>query len=59
VDTNNVTGFSRKERLATRNIFSETKYKYDENFWGAFNVILPEEKLKELIINNLSEISGE
>ncbi|MDR0825493.1 MAG: carboxypeptidase-like regulatory domain-containing protein [Prevotella sp.] len=59
VDTNNVTGFSRKERLATHNIFSETKYKYDENFWGAFNVILPEEKLKELIINNLSEISGE
>ena len=57
VDTSDVNGFSRKERISTRNIFSDTKYKYDKNFWGYFNVILPEDKLKELIINNLSEVT--
>lgn len=57
VDTDDVNGFSRKERLSTQNIFSDTKHTYDGNFWGHFNVILPEEKLKELIINNLSEVS--
>lgn len=57
VDVTDVNGFSRKERIPTRNIFSDTKYEYDRNFWGHFNVILPEEKLKELIINNLGEIS--
>lgn len=56
VDTSEVNGFSRKERISTQNIFSDTKYKYDKDFWGHFNVILPEEKLKELIINNLSEV---
>ena len=57
VDTTDVNAFARKERIPTQNIFSDTKYQYDRNFWGNFNVILPEEKLKELIINNLSEVS--
>ncbi|NDV97095.1 carboxypeptidase-like regulatory domain-containing protein [Dysgonomonas sp. 521] len=57
VDTDDVNGFSRKERIPTRNIFSDIKYNYDKDFWGHFNVILPEDKLKELIINNLSEVS--
>jgi hypothetical protein len=57
VDTGDVNNFPKEERLPTRDIFSDTKHTYDQNFWGRFNVILPEEKLKELIINNLSEVS--
>jgi len=55
-ETENVKGFSRKERLIPDKIFSETKYNYDKHFWGDFNVILPEDKLKEVILNNLNEV---
>lgn len=48
-ETENVSRFTRKEILPTRTIFSETKFSYDENFWGDFNVIPPEEKLNEAI----------
>jgi len=56
VENENVKGFSRKERLSSNKIFSETKYQYDRNFWENFNIILPEEPLEEFIINNLSEV---
>ncbi len=46
-DTFNVSRFGRKETLSTRQCFSETKFNYDEGFWGNFNVIPPEEKLNE------------
>ena len=49
VDTTDVNAFARKERIPTQNIFSDTKYQYDRNFWGNFNVILPEDNLKEFI----------
>lgn len=48
-DTVNVNRFTRKETLSTRTVFSETKFSYDEKFWGDFNVIPPEEKLNEAI----------
>ena len=48
-DTFNVSRFGRKETLSTRTVFSETKFNYDEGFWGNFNVIPPEEKLNEAI----------
>lgn len=48
-ETDNVARFTRKEILPTRTIFSETKFSYDKNFWGDFNVIPPEEKLNEAI----------
>lgn len=48
-DTVNVNRFTRKETLSTRTVFSETKFSYDEGFWGNFNVIPPEEKLNEAI----------
>ena len=57
IETENVKGFSRKDRLSPHKIFSETRFHYDKRFWGDFNVILPEEKLKETILNNLSEIT--
>ncbi|MBK5720898.1 carboxypeptidase-like regulatory domain-containing protein [Dysgonomonas sp. Marseille-P4677] len=56
-DTENVKTFNKKERLSPHKVFSETKYRYDKSFWGHFNVILPEEKLKETILNNLNEVT--
>lgn len=56
-DTENVNSFPREERLPTRNVFSETKHEYDADFWEHFNVILPEDELRQLIMNNLSEVS--
>jgi len=57
IDTEDVQSFPRSERLSARTVFSDTKYQYDSDFWGGFNVILPEDELKELIINNLTEIA--
>ena len=55
-DTFNVSRFGRKETLSTRTVFSETKFNYDEGFWGNFNVIPPEEKLNEAISKISSKI---
>ncbi|MDH6310235.1 hypothetical protein M2451_003174 [Dysgonomonas sp. PFB1-18] len=52
----NIKGFPRKERLSPKKIFSETKYRYDSDFWGSFNIILPEDRLKKSILNNLNEV---
>lgn len=57
VDVDHVKGFSRSERLSTRNVFSETTYEYDANFWEHFNVIVPEDELKGLIMSNLGEVT--
>ena len=59
--TEDVKPFQRNERLLPDNIFAETKHNYDKNFWDNFNLILPEERLLETMINNLNEviISGE
>ena len=54
--TKDVQGIPVSERLSKTRIFSETKHDYDINFWGNFNIILPEEALKENIIKNLNEI---
>ncbi|MEZ7884061.1 MAG: carboxypeptidase-like regulatory domain-containing protein [Bacteroidales bacterium] len=49
IDTLNVKKFSPSEKISPRDILSDTEFEYDENFWGQFNVIIPEDKLKELI----------
>lgn len=59
VDTSDVNAFPKSERLPTRNVLSDTRYSYDKDFWGLFNVILPEDDLKDLIINNLSQVLEE
>jgi len=56
VDTEHVKRFARNERLSPTRIFAETKHGYDKTFWEHFNIILPEEKLKDAIIENLSEV---
>ena len=47
IDTNRVSRFARSEALPTRTIFAETRFTYDEKFWGNFNMIPPEEKLND------------
>lgn len=49
VDTADVSRFSRTDRLPTRTIFADTDYKYDDDFWGEFNVIPLEEGIGKLI----------
>ena len=49
IETENVSRFARSETLRTRTVFAETDFGYDSDFWGNFNIILPEEKLSEAI----------
>ncbi|NDV83190.1 carboxypeptidase-like regulatory domain-containing protein [Bacteroides sp. 51] len=56
VDTEQVQSIPRSERLSPRTVFSETQHPYDVDFWENFNVILPEDELRDLIINNLTEV---
>ena len=49
VDTGQVTAFPRTGRLSTRTIFSDTNFKYDEDFWKEFNVIPLEAEISRLI----------
>ena len=56
IDTTDVKRFSRKESIPVRNIFSETKFQYDNGFWDDFNVILPEKELNEAISRISSKI---
>lgn len=56
IDTTDVKRFSHKESLPIRNIFSETKFQYDNRFWDDFNVILPEKELNEAISRISSKI---
>ena len=53
VDTEQVTAFPRTGRLSTRTIFSDTNFKYDENFWKEFNVIPLEAEINKLIEKSL------
>ena len=56
IATEDVKSFPRNERLLPERIFAETKHPYDQNFWENFNLILPEERLMETMINNLNEV---
>ena len=56
IDTEDVRGFPRNDRLSPTQIFAETKHPYDHNFWDHFNLILPEERLMDTMINNLNEV---
>lgn len=58
INTENVKSFARSERLSPYNIFSETDYSYDRDFWKNFNIILPEDKLENMIINNINQVVG-
>lgn len=56
ISTENVKSFARSERLSPYNIFSDTNYNYDRDFWKNFNIILPEDKLEDMIINSINQV---
>ncbi len=49
IDTVDVVRFGREEVLRPNVVFSDVPYVYDENFWGDYNIIAPEEKLNEAL----------
>lgn len=49
IDTLDVRRFLISDKLPTRDVFSETSFVYDKDFWEHFNVILPEDKLRDLV----------
>lgn len=54
VDTVDIQPIPKTERLSPRTVFSETPHAYDPDFWGSFNVIVPEEELKAFIVNQIN-----
>ena len=61
IDTVDAKPFPKSERLQTRKIFSDADFQYDANFWGDFNIILPNEQLNEAVSKITAKIeeSGE
>lgn len=49
IDNGNVVRFPRGERMSTHTILADTDFKYDEGFWGDFNVIPLEESMSKVI----------
>lgn len=49
VDTINVRRFSRDESLKTNIVFLDSKFKFDETYWGDYNIISPEEKISQAL----------
>lgn len=49
IDTLNVHPFPRNVRLSPSTIFSDTHFQYDADFWGHFNIILPNDQLNDAI----------
>lgn len=49
VDTVNVHRFSRDEVLKTNTVFLDSKFKFDETYWGDYNIISPEEKINQAL----------
>jgi len=48
---NQATPVQKDERFNPDKIFSEASYSYDPDFWKNFNIILPEEKIIDIIEN--------
>lgn len=49
VDTINVHRFSREEVLKTNTVFLDSKFQFDETYWGEYNIISPEEKISQAL----------
>lgn len=49
VDTINVHRFSRDEVLKTNTVFLDSKFNFDETYWGEYNIISPEEKISQAL----------
>ena len=55
-ETGPIPPIRKTQRLFPEKVFADTEHPYDAGFWEGFNMILPEEKLRELILSQLSEI---
>lgn len=49
IDDRNVMRFPRGERMSTHTVLADIDFKYDEGFWGNFNIIPWEENLNKII----------
>jgi hypothetical protein len=56
IDTVNVSRFGKQEIIKPNVVFSDAPYKYDETFWGDYNIIAPEEKLSDALSRITSKI---
>lgn len=58
IEDQNVTRFSRREVLSPRTTFVDLGYRFDDGFWGEFNVITPEKEIMEAFSNVKSKIES-
>ncbi|MCD7976130.1 MAG: carboxypeptidase-like regulatory domain-containing protein [Tannerellaceae bacterium] len=56
IETEDVSRFMRNETFPQTTVFSDMNFVYDNEFWGNFNIILPEEELHEAISRITSKI---
>ena len=49
MEQKNVQRFERDEMLRPQAVFADVAYRYDPDFWGDFNIIVPEEQLGEAL----------
>ena len=51
-DTLNVQRFPREETFKANTVFLDTKFNFDETYWGDYNIITPEEKISQALSRN-------
>ena len=56
IDTNNVERFPRQEVMKPNVVFSDHAFSTTDDFWGDFNVIVPEAKLTEALLKIMGMI---
>lgn len=49
IDTLNVQRFPREEVLKVNRVFLDTKFNFDQTYWGDYNIITPEEKISQAL----------
>jgi hypothetical protein len=58
IDDQNVQRFSRREVLRPHTAFIDHGYKYDDAFWGQYNIITPEIEISEALSEMRSRIES-
>ncbi|MBU8892909.1 MAG: DUF5686 and carboxypeptidase regulatory-like domain-containing protein [Bacteroidales bacterium] len=50
IDTTDVKRFKRIETISPKKVFIDENYNYDQQFWGEYNYIIPDETMEEALI---------
>ncbi len=61
-DTTDVSRFKRSETISPHKVFIDEDFNYDQNFWGDYNYISPNESLEEALVriqHKLDELKEE